>query len=342
MNDVIHDQEYVAWVKRTLNRMVFAGLKTDGQVNRSYRLWVEEFQARTGLTPNGKVDKATQDYLIALNNVSTNGRSRWYVTWVQQALLRLNMGSGVIANGELTKETKDAIKKFQVSVKHKHIDGVVGSKTEIDLAKKVPDLMIPGYYPGGPQPAPDPAKQREEDWLKNKIDSRSLNKQMESWINLYIRELDEEPLTILDPEARRAISCMLYKLRGAVNIYHKPDNYDYLPEQTVRDYARGLYLGEPIKKHTRSAIEKLRGEVGNYPASESSNVRYTAFKLSIHGLYLTIDNGIREIYLQVSNGSGVLNGTYAILDSWYDRQSGDKTSLISCLPSPRGKPHHPF
>ncbi len=77
MNDVNHDPEYVMWVKRTLNRMVFAGLKTtNGQVNRSYRLWVEEFQARTGCqTLTGKVDKATQDYLIALNNVSTNIRS---------------------------------------------------------------------------------------------------------------------------------------------------------------------------------------------------------------------------------------------------------------------------
>ncbi|MGI8639287.1 MAG: peptidoglycan-binding domain-containing protein [Pyrinomonadaceae bacterium] len=343
MSNVVHNPEYIAWVKRSLNRLVFAGLKTDGQVTLLYRLWVREFQYRTGcrLGGNGSVDKKTQDYLIAINNVSTNQSSRIYIAWVQQALLKLNMGSGFAANGELTKETKNAIKKFQLSVKHKHIDGVVGPKTEIDLAKIVTDLRVPGYYPGGPQRSPLPHP--NGDWKDNAIDPRNIDQLMESWINLLLTEIREEPLsTYLDPKARKAIQGMLPILQAHCNKYRDPYYYEFLTAQAARAYSRGEHLNEPVTKYTKNAYKELWEALQYLPNWGPSSRRYAMFKEAVYNLYETIDNGVRQIIADVSNGSGVNEGSYAHLSDWYEAHYEDKDTIISCLPSPRGKPHHPF
>jgi hypothetical protein len=331
MSSVVHDRAYIAWVKRSLNRLVFAGLKTDGQVTMSYRLWVREFQYRTGckLGGNGSVDKITQDYLIAINNVSTNHSSRLYIAWVQKSLLQLNMGSGFIANGELNKETKKAVQKFQQSVKHKHIDGVIGPKTEIDLAMKVGFSEIPGFYPGGPNRAPVPYP--NDDWHKNKIDPRSLDQIIVSWINLYIRELEEEPLTILDPRARRVIICMLPKLKvGFDRFAYSLNTYEFIYQAKARDYARGVYKGDRVSKHTNNALVEFRNDARMFPVGSSSK-RYLEFKEAIYKLYWNIDNGVREVIYQIGNASGVKAGPYAALEDWYDKLYNDKTSLISCI-----------
>lgn len=342
MSSIVHDPGYIGWVKRSLNRLVFAGLKTDGQVTMSYRLWVREFQYRTGcrLGGNGSVDKKTQDYLIAINNVSTNHSSRLYIAWVQQALLQLNMGSGFTANGELTKETIKAIKKFQESVKHKHIDGVVGSKTEIDLAMKVGFSAIPGFYPGGPNRVPMPHP--NDDWNKNKSDPRTLDEIIVSWINLYIRDLEEEPFTILDSRVRQGITCMLPKLKvGFDRKEYSLNNYEFIYQTSARDYARGVYLHDPVSKHLSNALVAFRDNARYFPVGSSAR-RYAEFKEAIFTLFWNIDNGVREVIYQISNGGGRKEGTYAALEKWYDDRYADKTSLISCVPPPRGHPHHPF
>lgn len=342
MSNVVHDPAYIGWVKRSLNRLVFAGLKTDGQVTLSYRLWVREFQYRTGCRAggNGSVDKITQDYLIALNNVSTNHSSRLYIAWVQQALLKLNMGSGFTPNGELTKETVKAIQKFQQSVHHKHIDGVIGPKTENDLAQKVGFSDIPGFYPGGPNRVPVPHP--NDDWHKTKNDPRTLDEIIKSWVNLYITELDEEPLTILDPNARKTIVCMLKKLKIGFDRYeYSLNNYDFMYRQKAHDYARGVYPNDPVSKHTSNALKEFRDNVRYFPAG-SSSARYSAFKEAIYTLYWNIDNGVREIIYQISNGGGRKEGPYIALEDWLDARYADETSIISCLPSPRGSNKHPF
>jgi hypothetical protein len=342
MSNVVHDPAYIAWVKRSLNRLLFAGLRTDGQVTLLYRLWVREFQYITGcrLGGNGSVDKKTQDYLIAINNVSTNHSSRVYIAWAQQALLRLKMGKGFTANGEMDKATRKAIEKFQLSVKHKHIDGVIGPKTEFDLWKKVPDLVIPGFYPGGAQPKPKPHP--NDDWHKTKVDKRALDEVILSWINLYIRELDEEPLTILDATARRTIICMLHKLKtGFIRFEYSPNNYDFLYMEKARNYAINVYGDMPVQKHVDNALVELRENV-KYFSLGSSSQRYIQFKEAIYNLYRYIDNGVREVIYQISNGGGVKEGRYAALEEWYDHRYADKTSIVSCIPPPAGSPWHPF
>ncbi|MGD9564015.1 MAG: peptidoglycan-binding protein [Pyrinomonadaceae bacterium] len=337
MSTVKHDPEYIAWVKRSLNRLVFAGLKTDGSVNGYYRAWVKEFQYRTGCpTGDGRVDRMTQDYIIAINNVDTNKSSRLYIRWVQEALQLSGFGNGFAADGVMTAATKTAIRTFQTTLKHKHVDGVVGPKTERDLIKRAPGLTVPGFYPGGPKPPIDPVKEREDDWLKNNLDSRSIDQMLESLIELYINEIETEPFTIIDATERQVTLKMLRKFRGNVASFSGTSRFMYLPEQAARSYAIGKYIGDTVSKHTINALWELRHGVGYYTTKGGANARYTLFKRDMNAMYLKIDNGIREIWFQIGTASGVLEGTYASLADWYETKHADSSSIISCFPPPSG------
>lgn len=337
---VVHDPDYIVWVKHSLNRLVFAGLKSDGTVSGSYRAWVKEFQSRTGCpTKNGNVDRATQDYLIAINNVDTNKSSRAYIKWVQEALQSTGFGGSFGADGTLNAATIEAIRKFQRKANHKHADGVVGPRTERDLALRASWLTVPGYFPGGFKPKEDPidpVKQRQDDWLKNNIDSRSMDELLESWTSLYLQDIEEDPTTILDPEARTVIVKMLRKFKSGIHTYRTSNRYDYLPEQAARSIAIGKHLGEPVSKHTKNALAEIRNGIGYYSHSGGSAARYELFKRDVYAMYIKIDNGIREIWYQMSNASGVTAGSYKDLNDWYEEKHGDPTSIISCFPGPSG------
>jgi hypothetical protein len=341
MSAIVHDPNYIGWVKRSLNRLVFAGIRTDGNVTPLYREWVKEFQRRSGCpTRDGSVDKVTQDYLIAINNVSTNNSSRVYIKWVQESLQLAGFGNGFAADGQINSATKNAIRKFQESVKHKSIDGVVGSRTEGDLWKKASSLTIPGYYPGGPKRI-DPVQQRRDDWLKNNLDPRSIDEIMISWMNLFLREIDEEPFTIMDPVARRTIQGMLKKMVAKYHEWHGTSTFDYLTEQTVRSFAISDLKGRPWD-HTNNALKELRDDVGVFAMSDSSAARYDSFKRSVHAKYLTIDDGLREIWHQIGNVSGVYTGPYAQLGDWNKEMYSRKWTLISLFPSPEMSTTSPF
>lgn len=337
MAAIVHDPDYIAWVKLSLNRLVFAGLKIDGTVTNFYRDWVKEFQKRTGCpTKDGTVDKWTQDYLIAINNVDTNKSSRLYIKWVQEALQLTGFGGSFAADGTLNSATQNAIRKFQSDAKHKHIDGVVGPKTERDLSRRAATLTIPGYYPGGFKPPVDPVKTREDDWLKNNMDSRSLDEFLESWTGLYLQEIEEEPSTILEPEARTVIVKMLRKFKSGIYTFRTSKRYDYLPEQQARSIAIGNHLGEPVSKYTRNSLAELRTGIGYYSLSGGSAARFELFKRDVYAMYIKIDNGIREIWYQMSNSSGVSAGSYKDLEDWYEEKHSDPNSIISCFPGPSG------
>lgn len=340
MSTVVHDPEYIGWVKRSLNRLVFAGLRSDGTVTPLYREWVKEFQKRTSCsTGDGSVDRVTQDYIIAINNVSTNTSSRTYIQWVQESLQLAGFGNGFAADGQINNATKNAIQKFQASAKHKHVDGVVGPRTERDLWKRVPSLTIPGYYPGGMKP--DPVQQREDDWLKNTRDPRSLDQLLESWINLMIREIAEGESDILDNDSRRIVDGMLKMFRTGVYNYKYSDRFWYLPAQTVQDIAGNKLKGMP-KEHSKNALEELRATINNFPSSASSSERYSSFKKSVVAKYYSIDNGLRQIWYQIGNNSGVDEGPFALLKYWHEDAFNRKDCIISLYPTPVANQWSPF
>jgi hypothetical protein len=239
------------------------------------------------------------------------------------------MGDKILPTGQMTKETKNAIKAFQNSVKHKNVDGVVGPKTERDLAKKVPDFIIPGFYPGHQAPIPYPVdhvQQQEDGWLESHTDTRGIDQRIDNWINMYIEELTHYPGNIVNPLERQITMCMLKKLST------RTGNYEYITQQTARSYAIGKYINKTPYSCTSNAVDFLRAKIGKFNVSLPSGAKYRAFKSAMKSLYLDIDNGIKEIFYQYNNASGVHSGTYGELVDWYTEYHAQPWSLISCIP----------
>src|SRR5215216_794447 len=112
-----HDAEYIKWVKRSLNRL-FAGYAdirtTDGTPTPRYRELIKAFQREINCpTLDGSVDKETQERIVAISNVDTNGWSRLYIKWFQEALQLAGFGNGFAADGYMNARTKEAIRSFQ-------------------------------------------------------------------------------------------------------------------------------------------------------------------------------------------------------------------------------------
>src|SRR5215208_4150169 len=131
MSECITAEEYVIWVKGSLNRWLGAGLSENGLTAPPYRGWVQEFQSLCdACTRNGDVDEATQNAIIKANHQHDR-----YVSWVQQSLNHGLQGAAVAGDGIMTPQTISAIKKFQTA-NQLQPNGWVGAKTETVLRKK--------------------------------------------------------------------------------------------------------------------------------------------------------------------------------------------------------------
>jgi len=320
--------------------MAFVGFNTnDGNPSAHYREWVKFFQKFTGCpTTDGSVDRATQDYIIAINNVDTNKSSRIYLTWVQESLQLAGFGSGFAADGLQSKQFKDAIRSFQADRKHKSVDGVVGFKTESDLAAKAPSLTIPGYFPGGttPQKPPvDPVDEREEDYLKSNMSSGSIDEELKSFIDHYLMELRDNPLMIIMPDERNSTICMLKKFQKGIHSYRTTDAFDYLSAQEAQNFAIGKYPpGIYVPEKTTNALVELRNSLGYYRLSIGWAKRFLQFKRDISGLYYRVDDGIKFIWIHISKSSGTLSGSYKLMHDWYEEMHSSSRSIISCFKGP--------
>ena len=73
--------DYIRWVKLSLNQHMKSRLSDDGVDTLEYRSTVRAFQSRYGITPNGEVNKPTQDKLIWLNHADPA-----YARWANYAL----------------------------------------------------------------------------------------------------------------------------------------------------------------------------------------------------------------------------------------------------------------
>src|SRR3954452_2250178 len=74
-------QDYIAWVQRSLNRLVGASLRDDGCTSPLYRILVAEFKFLHRLCLDSKVDEAMQDAIIRANHQDAE-----YMAWVGAAL----------------------------------------------------------------------------------------------------------------------------------------------------------------------------------------------------------------------------------------------------------------
>ena len=60
-------KQYIAWVQRSLNRLLGSALVSDGTDTEAYRDQVKEFRFCYVLGSSGEVDRPTQDALIKAN-----------------------------------------------------------------------------------------------------------------------------------------------------------------------------------------------------------------------------------------------------------------------------------
>jgi hypothetical protein len=155
--------DYLKWVQRSLNRVMSSGLSIDGADTAKYRLAVQRFNGKWsgGKRDDSKVDKATQDELIAHNYTDQE-----YVGWIQEALasvlgLRLDASVGV-----LDRDTVKATKAFQkakgLHPAGKPPDGWVGPKTETALmtaSSSVPPASARPRPVAPSPPSPHPSEQ---------------------------------------------------------------------------------------------------------------------------------------------------------------------------------------
>lgn len=329
MSTTKHDPEYIKWVQYSLNRLISAWIYTDGAVSDYYRTCVKAFQTKR-LPVTGQVGPDTQDLLIRINNFNESFATKTYLKWVQTALNESTGYDGDI-NGFMTKETKKAIQNFQLKHKHKHIDGVVGSKTERDLIKAVPSLMIPGWYMGGSKKEDDPIIDTGDDWHKNKNDWNTLDVMIRAWTDNLSREFEETGTVWLEGIKNHVIKRMLPKLQDRQIWGYSPrTKYDFLPANRVNKF--DVYTS--LSSVMFNGLHQIRNEVTLFPISSTPAYRYKLFKNAVEQLYEDIDYGIFEIFKLKTLSSGTQAGAFAILENWYDKQYADKSSLISCFPPP--------
>lgn len=154
MADISHD-EYVGWVKRSLNRQLGAQLAIDGSTDANYRSHVKRFQENQGLAGTGEVDSKTQNAVILASE-----EDRDYLKWVHETLGDLGIAtdpprSTPDDNGRFKSHgLKLGIQIFQ----EKHgltVDGFVGAKTETELIDRCQ------CQPLGHVPSPSPPRQPE-------------------------------------------------------------------------------------------------------------------------------------------------------------------------------------
>jgi peptidoglycan hydrolase-like protein with peptidoglycan-binding domain len=331
-----YDPLYVAWVQRSLNRLIGTRLVTNGADTPVYREWVKFFQKlqKECKRDDGKVDEATQNVMIKAVHNDRIAHRRIYLQWVKQALIIWSPGAKFALDGYLTPDTQKAIKAFQSEVDLKP-DGWVGYKTEKVLTQLHPD-PIPGEYHGEPTPLPPPPRTREDDYLENNPQTLTLDQLMALWINLYLRELEAYRPPSMGLGEWYVTRCMLKKL--AVGTL----DYKYLEMQRVVAYVNAD--PSPTKlcewpnclpaDFAYDARDDLRGRIGKFPVLLSLEERYRRFKEEVNLLYLRIDKGlfwIKQMVNASGSGSGKQGPAWE-LDVWYNTKMADPSSIISCFP----------
>jgi hypothetical protein len=142
----ITPKDYIAWVQRSLNRLLGSALITTGADTTDYREKVREFKVAYGLGSSADVGVPEQNALIKANHLTPV-----YVKWAQTSLDKLGAHTGGPATGTMDAGTKTAIRSFQ-SYEGLLDDGWIGAKTETAL------INASGTHPPGHLTAPRPPK----------------------------------------------------------------------------------------------------------------------------------------------------------------------------------------
>jgi putative peptidoglycan binding protein/papain like cysteine protease AvrRpt2 len=229
MASPITPQEYIAWVQRSLNRLLGSTLATNGDDTAEYRAKVREFKSMFGLGSSAEVGAREQNALIKANHSRPE-----YVRWAQTALDRaVGGGSGSAPTGIMDSATKAALRSFQ-AYEGLNDDGWIGARTETVLIQRS-TTFPPGHTARPPKEPPKP----EEIPISLKVSG-------------HVPHLVQKGVTCW----AAAFAMMQGWKRGTKNIRQTLDGAG----QWWRNrYDRGLFLSEPHTA-TLAGILGLKGE----------------------------------------------------------------------------------
>ena len=152
MTSTITPQQYIAWVQRSLNRMLSTAMVTNGADTPEYQEKVREFKDVFELGKSAVFGSREQNVLIKRNHGVHD-----YVTWARAALEKAGYGTGGSSSGSMDRGTKAAIMKFQEDYEKLVDDGWIGAKTETLLIEQS-GIFPPGHVKD-PSDEPDEPKE---------------------------------------------------------------------------------------------------------------------------------------------------------------------------------------
>ena len=299
----ITGDQYVRWVKGSLNRLLGCALLDNGTKSNEYRFWVKEFQVNQYLTANGEVNSPTQDALMSRNRNSGD-----YVAWVQRALNRSGETGGALpVSGTWSDTTSDAVRDFQINEGLK-VDGFVGSKTETALLVRT-GIPVPGrlksavpYRPVKPDPVV---------WQ----DSLAPELRMNVWLNAMM--IERYKSGAVDPQ----IMCMFARLAKGGG---EPNAFAYFTLTTIRRYMRD---GWPAPRSIEKICNDARAEL--IEKTRQMQLRPTYAKAWEGFQYFAI-----QLNLQIIDG---LNALTTISNDDYDRHNLNVIDMLKWTKARRGK-----
>lgn len=327
MPTVLTHDDYLGWVKRSLNRLLGASLPDDGTDTTEYRDWVEEFQfAYMISSPKREVDEGTQNALIKANH-----RDPIYVDWVNEALTKVGAGKALNIDGIWDPASKKALLAFQAE-EGLSKDGWVGARTETALiaATKIPppgSREVPKPKPKRPKPSP------EIPWGN----VHTAERQARRWTSTLFWAIFYGNDTVGPLEVDRLrIRCMLEKLKN-------PSMDDlYIPKQGAKDFfpwGEDAALGgrdapeirakfPAVPKHAR---EFLTEEVRKLQMTEVHyEDAYRAFKKKVEALCLDIDGALIYINNKYTL-SWHANLAVDLMHDWSFERQKKSSSILSCF-----------
>jgi hypothetical protein len=329
MSASITAQEYVVWVKGSLNRWLGAALSENGDTAPPYRGWVKEFQSLCDVcTRNGDVDEVTQNALIKANH-----QHDWYMNWVLQSLNQGMQGSALAADGSITPSTIAAIKNFQTA-NDLQPNGWVGAKTETALRKKgkrKPPSMAPKSVPlliFHPRWGGRTARQLALFW-SNQFRLEPLSTPPGSWIGLSI------------------LAHQTYVRKLLAALWQFDSDNDYVPGRRVADFVNAgksapAYGGidndqlprEFNTRYIKNALEDLIQETKFIMDVEvwSYANGYQQFKQAAMKLYKSIYDSLVNICFEVKT-SDRSNFAVAYMGDWLLTKQKAGNSILRVFPS---------
>ncbi len=328
MSTNITSEEYVVWVKGSLNRWLGAGLSENGDTAPPYREWVKEFQTLSAVcTRNGDVEEATQDAMIKANHQHDS-----YVNWVQLSLNQALQGTALAADGNMTSEITAAIQKFQVANGLK-ANGWVGAKTETALRKR-----------GAPKPPAIPTKIPLLIYWP-KWGHRTARELAKFWSNQWLSEPLSAPIGTKD----FTMSDWVIARRLMRALWEPGADTEYIPDRDVENFTySGIVEGPfggiepeqllPDFKKNRihdallNLIKATAGIMDVNPWSYADG--YNAFKRKYWELHHDIRDSMINILWQCTNIPPVHNLAVDIMNDWVkvkQQQEGLK-SILRCFP----------